>query len=95
MASASLAALIFFITLTLDQAAFSKAPEAVAVFRALGTQDFEVAIKALESAAQILPAYVAASGDAQALMLQHAGELKDILLEAYCSEPPPDTRRNP
>ena len=40
------------------QADFSKVPEVVAVFEALDTQDFEVAIRALENAAKILPAYV-------------------------------------
>ena len=72
-----------------EQADFSKAPEAEAVFRILATQDFEIAIKALESAAHILPAYVSASGAAQALMLKHAGALKNILLETIAANHPP------
>ncbi|MGJ3629326.1 DUF4917 family protein [Sphingomonas sp. MMS24-JH45] len=38
-----------------SQADFSAVPEVVAVFDALGTQDFEAAIHALESAARVLP----------------------------------------
>lgn len=72
-----------------SQADFAAAPEVVAVFEALQTQDFELAIKALESAVRILPAYVAASGDAQALMLQHASALKNILIETIAANHPP------
>lgn len=70
------------------QADFSKAPESRAVFEALGTQDFEAAIKALEGAALILPAYMAAGRDVQARMLQHAGALKEILVETIAANHP-------
>lgn len=70
------------------QADFSKAPEAKAVFEALGTQDFEAAIRVLENAARILPPYVGASSDAQALMLQHAAALKEILVETIAANHP-------
>lgn len=70
------------------QADFSAAPEAVKVFEALGTQDFEIAIKSLENAAQILPAYVEASRDPQALMLAHAAALKEILVQTIAANHP-------
>jgi len=70
------------------QADFSKAPEAKAVFQALGTQDFEAAIRALENAARILPPYVPAGTDAQALMLEHAAILKEILVQTIAANHP-------
>jgi len=70
------------------QADFSAAPEAAQVFEALGTQDFEVAIRALENAARILPAYVAASADPQTLMLAHAAALKEILVQTIAANHP-------
>jgi Domain of unknown function (DUF4917) len=70
------------------QADFSKAPEAQTVFEALGTQDFEAAIKALQGAARILPAYIEAGGDVQARMLEHAEVLKEILVETIAANHP-------
>jgi len=63
-----------------DQADFTAVPEVTAVFAALGTQDFEAAIRALESAARILPAYAGAGHEAANLMLAHATALKEILV---------------
>jgi hypothetical protein len=68
------------------QADFSEAPRAAAVFGALGTQDFEAAIRALESAAQILPVY--SDGKIPALMLHHAQVLKEILVETIAANHP-------
>lgn len=70
------------------QADFSKAPESINVFTALGTKDFEAAIKALEGAAQVLPAYVTAGNEVQSLMLQHAQALKEILVETIAANHP-------
>lgn len=63
-----------------SQADFSAVPEVVAVFEALGTQDFEAAIHALENAARVLPAYADPGGSAAAKMLDHAAALKEILV---------------
>jgi hypothetical protein len=70
------------------QADFARAPEVVAVFEALGTQDFEAAIKALETSAKLLPIYAAAGGDVPRQMRQHASALKDILVETIAANHP-------
>lgn len=70
------------------QADFSQVPEVVAVFDALGTQDFEAAIRALENAARILPAYVPHGAAAIAKMLEHAAALKEILVQTIAGNHP-------
>lgn len=70
------------------QADFSQVPEVVAVFEALGTQDFEAAIRALENAARILPAYVPHGAAAAAKMLEHAAALKEILVQTIAGNHP-------
>lgn len=70
------------------QADFSNVPEVVAVFEALGTQDFEAAIRALENAAKILPAYVPHGDAAIAKMLEHAAALKEILVQTIAGNHP-------
>lgn len=70
------------------QADFSQVPEVVAVFEALGTQDFEAAIRALENAARILPAYVPHGAAAIAKMLEHAAALKEILVQTIAGNHP-------
>jgi hypothetical protein len=70
------------------QADFSKVPEVQAVFEALGTQDFEAAIRALENAARILPAYVPHGAAAVAIMLEHAAALKEILVQTIAGNHP-------
>lgn len=71
-----------------QQADFSAVPEVQAVFEALGTQDFEVAIRALENASRILPAYVPAGAAAAAKMVQHAAALKEILVATIAGNHP-------
>ena len=71
-----------------DQADFTAAPEVESVFDALHTKDFEAAIRALEHASAILPAYVADGGAAQAKMLAHAVLLKEILLQTIAGNHP-------
>src|SRR5688572_2734917 len=63
-----------------SQADFSKVPEVQTVFEKLSTQDFEVAIRALENASRILPAYIPHGATAVAKMLEHAAALKEILV---------------
>lgn len=70
------------------QADFSNVPEVLAVFDALGTQDFEAAIRALENAAKILPAYVPHGDEAIATMLKHAAALKEILVQTIAGNHP-------
>lgn len=70
------------------QADFAAAPEVLTVFDALETQDFEAAIRALESAAAILPAYVAAGATAPGQMLEHAAVLKEILVQTIAGNHP-------
>ena len=70
------------------QADFSNVSEVVAVFEALATQDFEAAIRALENAAKILPAYVAHGDEAIATMLKHAAALKEILVQTIAGNHP-------
>ena len=70
------------------QADFSPVPEVAAVFEALGTQDFEAAIRALENAARILPAYVPHGAAAVAKMHEHAAALKEILVQTIAGNHP-------
>ena len=70
------------------QADFSVAPEVVSVFDALGTQDFEAAIYALEHAARILPAYIGHGAATQAKMIEHAATLKEILVQTIAGNHP-------
>ena len=70
------------------QADFSQVPEVQAVFEALGTQDFEAAIRSIENAAKILPAYIANGAVAAAKMLEHAAALKEILVQTIAGNHP-------
>ncbi len=70
------------------QADFSQTSEVVAVFEALGTQDFEAAIRALENASKILPSYVPHGAAATAKMLEHADALKEILVATIAANHP-------
>ncbi|WP_223216093.1 DUF4917 family protein [Agrobacterium pusense] len=71
-----------------DQADFSSAPETESVFAALGTKDFESVIRTLESAAKVLPEYVADDGVTSAKMLLHAATLKEILVQTIAGNHP-------
>lgn len=70
------------------KADFSATPEAVGVFDALETQDFEVAIRALERASVIVPLYVADSARAVKKMRAHAVRLKDLLISTIAENHP-------
>ncbi|KAA9012170.1 MULTISPECIES: DUF4917 family protein [Sphingobium] len=71
-----------------SRADFSSCPEAETVFGLLNTQDFETAIRALENAATILPAYVPDGVDAIAKMQDHAAALKEILIQTIAGNHP-------
>lgn len=71
-----------------EQADFRQVPEVEDVFAALGTQDFEQAIRSLENAAKILPPYLPHGDEAIAKMLEHAAALKEILVETIAGNHP-------
>jgi hypothetical protein len=79
---------IFLYGSLFGQADFGKAPEVIGVFEALGTQDFEAVIRALENAARILPAYVPLGAAAVAKMQDDAATLKEILVETIAKNHP-------
>ena len=79
---------IFHYASLFARADFSEIPEVVAVFEKLETQDFEAAIKTLESTASILPIYDGHGGGAAAKMLEHAEKLKDVLVSTIASNHP-------
>jgi hypothetical protein len=70
------------------QADFTAVPEVASVFEALGTQDFEAVIRALENATRILPAYVPHGTAAIAKMLEHVAALKEILVQTIAGNHP-------
>lgn len=81
---------IFHYASLYEQADFSQMPEAVAVFKALGTQDFEVAIRALESGAKLFPIYATESALGVRKMLEHAAALKEVLVSTIAGNHPPN-----
>lgn len=79
---------IFHYASLYGEADFSGLPEAKHVFEALGTQDFEVAIKALESGALLLPIYAPLATTAPGIMKTHATHLKDLLVSTIAGNHP-------
>lgn len=71
-----------------SQADFSSHPNLPLVFKALGTQDFEIAIRHLESSSKLAPIYAATGATAATLMLADAAALKDILVKTIASNHP-------
>ncbi len=67
---------------------FSRYPELVEVFKVLGTQDFELAIKNLESGALLLAIYAPGHVDVPAKMKADAAALKEILLTTIAHNHP-------
>jgi len=67
---------------------FSAIPEARHVFEALDTQDFEVAIRALESGSKILPVYVPGDTTSASAMTNHALALKELLVATIADNHP-------
>ena len=79
---------IFHYASLYGKADFSAAPEVQSVFDAYDTQDFEIVIRALESAAKILSLYVPQSEAGKAKMLEHAALLKEILVTTVSGNHP-------
>ncbi|MCP9480334.1 DUF4917 family protein [Shimia sp. CNT1-13L.2] len=71
-----------------NNADFSANPNLPKVFDALGTTDFEVAIRALENASAISGIYVSDSHDPSADMLRDAQALKEILISTVTRNHP-------
>lgn len=67
---------------------FSGIPEIEKVFEALGTQDFEVAIRALESGSKLLPIYAPESVEGAQQMQEHAATVKDVLVSTIANNHP-------
>ena len=80
---------IFHYASLFGEADFSAIPEVTGVFEALQTQDFEIAIRALESASKLLPIYAPSSAAGVQKMLDHAAALKEILVETIAGNHPP------
>ena len=71
-----------------EEADFSANPKLEAVFEALETQDFEVAIRHLEAGSSLVPIYAPGCTDAAAEMAADALALKDILLTTIAANHP-------
>ncbi len=63
-------------------------PTLSSVFAALGTTDFEFAIRSLEQSAELVPIYVRDYEDVQAQMKSDAAKIKDILIETVAKNHP-------
>lgn len=70
------------------RADFSKHPQLPMVFEALGTQDFELAIKTLEAGARLSPMYAGEGSDPTKAMIADALALKEILVETIAANHP-------
>lgn len=71
-----------------DQADFSSVPNAERLFAALGTQDFEVAIRALESGATVLDVYDESQAGLTSTIRADAAALKDLLVQTVAQNHP-------
>ncbi|RYG86237.1 MAG: DUF4917 family protein, partial [Alphaproteobacteria bacterium] len=67
---------------------FADHPELIEVFKALGTQDFELAVKNLESGALLAGIYTPGHPDVPAKMRSDAQALKEILLTTIAGHHP-------
>ncbi len=71
-----------------NEADFSRNPDLSLVFEALGTQDFEIAIRNLEAGAKLTPIYAPSHQDASIRMTEDAAALKEILLMTIAGNHP-------
>lgn len=79
---------IFHYASLFGEADFSAVPEVEVVFDALGTQDFEVAIRALENSSALVPIYAPDNPASAMLMMAHAAALKEILVSTIANNHP-------
>lgn len=71
-----------------ERADFRETPEVVSVFDTLGTKDFEVAIRALESASLLFTVYSPETREGVRRMREHAAALKEVLVETVARNHP-------
>jgi hypothetical protein len=76
-----------------QSSAFVTAPELQRVFDILRTNDFEIAIRALEDSAKLVPIYVPSIPDIDQVLNQHARTIKDALIRTI-AENHPETPNN-
>ena len=79
---------IFHYASLFGEADFSDIPEVEAVFDALETQDFEVAIRVLENASKLFPIYAPNTAAGVTKMLEHADALKEVLVSTIARNHP-------
>lgn len=79
---------IFHYASLYGEADFSDIPEAQQVFEVLNTQDFEVAIRMLESGSKILPVYAPGETASAQTMNNHAIALKELLVATIAGNHP-------
>jgi hypothetical protein len=79
---------IFHYASLFERADFSKIPDVIKVFEVLNTQDFETAIRALETGALLAPIFSSSSTDTVSTMLSLASALKDVLVNTIASNHP-------
>ncbi|WP_081780700.1 DUF4917 family protein [Sulfitobacter sp. 20_GPM-1509m] len=79
---------IFLYGSLFKEADFSENPNLIHVFEALGTQDFELAIRALEDGSKVYPIYAKDSDDVAVSMMADAAALKDILITTIAKRHP-------
>ena len=79
---------IFHYASLFGEADFSRVPEIETVFEVLDTQDFERAIRALESSSALVPIYAPNHPASARKMRDHAAELKRILVSTIANRHP-------
>ena len=79
---------IFHYDSLFSQADFSALPKVRQAFKALGTQDFEVVIRALEQGSLLLPIYAEGKKKAANEMAKNATELKELLIATVAGNHP-------
>lgn len=79
---------IFTYSSLYEQADFSEIPEVKQLFEKLNTKDFELVINCLENGSLAIPIYIENYSKAANLMKQHAGRLKELLVETVAKNHP-------
>lgn len=71
-----------------EKADFSDYPEVGSTFAALGSEDFEEAVQALEGAAKILPGFIQEAQGTCERMTTCAAKIKDVLVQTIAGQHP-------
>ncbi|TBH76270.1 DUF4917 family protein [Aquirufa nivalisilvae] len=67
---------------------FDDIPEVKDIFKRLGTEDFEIAIKGLENGAKVLPVYYKDDSKTAQKIVEHTKKLKEKLIETIAENHP-------